>query len=67
VTLLFSSVFFSQFFITTLYLQEVLGFSALRTGLGFLPFGIAVGAALGLATSLIPRSACGPSSSPGSS
>ena len=55
VTLLFSSVFFSQFFITTLYLQEVLGFSALRTGLGFLPFGIAVGAALGLATSLIPR------------
>jgi EmrB/QacA subfamily drug resistance transporter len=55
VTLLFSSVFFSQFFITTLYLQDVLGFSALRTGLGFLPFGVAVGAALGLATSLIPR------------
>ena len=55
VTLLFFSVFFSQFFITTLYLQDVLGFSALRTGLGFLPFGVAVGAALGLATSLIPR------------
>ena len=47
VTLLFFSVFFSQFFITTLYLQDVLGFSALRTGLGFLPFGVAVGAALG--------------------
>ncbi|HEX8496551.1 MAG TPA: DHA2 family efflux MFS transporter permease subunit [Actinomycetales bacterium] len=55
VTLLFSSVFFSQFFITTLYLQGVLGFSALRAGLGFLPFGVAVGAALGLATALIPR------------
>ena len=55
VTLLFFSVFFSQFFITTLYLQDVLGFSALRTGLGFLPFGVAVGAALGLATSLLPR------------
>ena len=55
VTLLFFSVFFSQFFITTLYLQDVLGFSALRTGLGFLPFGVAVGAALGVATSLIPR------------
>jgi EmrB/QacA subfamily drug resistance transporter len=55
VTLLFFSVFFSQFFITTLYLQDVLGFSALRTGLGFLPFGVAVGAALGLATTLIPR------------
>ena len=55
VTLLFFSVFFSQFFITTLYLQDVLGFSALRTGLGFLPFGIAIGAALGLATSVIPK------------
>jgi EmrB/QacA subfamily drug resistance transporter len=55
VTLLFYSVFFSQFFVTTLYLQDVLGFSPLRTGLGFLPFGIAVGAALGVATSLIPR------------
>ena len=54
-TLLFSSVFFSQFFVTTLYLQDVLEFGPLRTGLGFLPFGIAVGAALGLATSLIPR------------
>ena len=55
VTLLFFSVFFSQFFITTLYLQDVLGFSALRTGLGFLPFGVAVGAALGVATSVLPR------------
>ncbi|CAN5184447.1 hypothetical protein BH24ACT10_BH24ACT10_11620 [soil metagenome] len=55
VALLFFSLFFSQFFITTLYLQEVLGFSALRTGLGFLPFGVAVGASLGLATSLIPK------------
>ena len=55
VTLLFFSVFFSQFFITTLYLQDVLGFSALRTGLGFLPFGVAVGVALAVATSLLPR------------
>jgi DHA2 family lincomycin resistance protein-like MFS transporter len=37
VTLLFFSVFFSQFFITTLYLQDVLGFSALRTGLASCP------------------------------
>jgi EmrB/QacA subfamily drug resistance transporter len=55
VALLFATVFFAQFFVTTLYLQDVLGFSALRTGLGFLPFGIAVGAALGLATKLVPR------------
>ncbi len=55
VTVLFFSVFFSQFFITTLFLQDVLGFSALRAGLGFLPFGLAIGAALGLATQVIPR------------
>jgi EmrB/QacA subfamily drug resistance transporter len=55
VALLFSTVFFAQFFVTTLYLQEVLGFGALRTGLGFLPFGVAVGVALTVATRLVPR------------
>jgi len=55
VTVLFFSVFFTQFFISTLYLQGVLGFSALQAGLAFLPFGVAIGAALGLATSLIPK------------
>jgi len=55
VALLFSTVFFAQFFVTTLYLQDVLGFGALRSGLGFLPFGIAIGAALGVATKLIPK------------
>lgn len=60
VTVLFYTVFFSQFFITTLYLQDVLEFGPLRTGLGFLPFGIAVGAALGLATTLIPRTGLRP-------
>ena len=55
VALLFATVFFAQFFVTTLYLQSVLGFGALRTGLGFLPFGIAIGAALGVATKLIPK------------
>lgn len=55
VTVLFFSVFFTQFFISTLYLQGVLGFTALQAGLAFLPFGIAIGASLGLATSLIPK------------
>jgi EmrB/QacA subfamily drug resistance transporter len=58
--LLFATVFFAQFFVTTLYLQDVLGFSALRTGLGFLPFGIAVGAALGVATKLVPKTGLRP-------
>ena len=55
VALLFSTVFFAQFFVTTLYLQDVLDFGALRTGLGFLPFGVAVGIALSIATKLVPR------------
>jgi EmrB/QacA subfamily drug resistance transporter len=55
VTVFFYAVFFTQFFITTLYLQRVLGYSALRAGLTFVPFGLAVGAALGLATNLVPR------------
>lgn len=55
VALLFYSVFLSQFFLTTLYLQGVLAFSPLEAGLAFLPFGIAVGASLGLATALIPK------------
>lgn len=53
VTIFFYAVFFAQFFFTTLYLQEVLGFTALRAGLAFLPFGVAIGAAIGIATPLI--------------
>ena len=54
-TVFFYSVFFTQFFVTTLYLQGVLGFTPLQAGLAFLPFGIAVGAAIGIATSLLPK------------
>ena len=39
---LFGSVFSTYFFSTTLYLQTVLGFSALRTGFAYLPFGFVV-------------------------
>ncbi len=55
VTIFFFSVFFSQFFFVTLYLQNVLGFSALRTGFSFLPFGIVIGAGIGIATALTPK------------
>ena len=55
VTIFFFAVFFSQFFFLTLYLQDVRGFGALRTGLGFLPFGLVLGAGIGAATSLLPK------------
>ncbi len=46
---------FAMFFFNTLFLQRVLGFSALEAGLAFLPFtaGIIIGA--GLSQQLIPR------------
>lgn len=54
-SLLFYAVFLGQFFFITLYLQEVRGYSAIRSGLAYLPFGIAVGAAIGMATRLVAR------------
>lgn len=55
VTVFFFSVLFTQFFFVTLYLQNVLGFTALETGFSFLPFGIVIGAGIGAATALSPR------------
>lgn len=55
VTVFFFSVFFTQFFFVTLYLQNVLGYSALETGFSFLPFGVVIGAGIGAATALSPR------------
>ena len=54
-SLLFYAVFLAQFYFITLYLQEVRGYSAIRSGLAYLPFGIAVGAAIGTATPLVPK------------
>ena len=46
---------FAMFYFNTLYLQRVLGYSALEAGLAFLPFtaGVIVGA--GLSQSLVPK------------
>ncbi|HEX4016766.1 MAG TPA: MFS transporter [Frankiaceae bacterium] len=55
VTVLFSAAFFAYFYLQTLYLQQVLHWSALKTGLSYVPFGIAISLAIGLATVLIPK------------
>ncbi len=47
--------FFSMFFYLTLYMQEVLHFSALKTGLGFLPTAVVFGVAGGAASQLVTR------------
>jgi EmrB/QacA subfamily drug resistance transporter len=43
------------FFLNTIYLQDVLGWSALETGLAFLPLVVAIGIAANAANQLIPR------------
>jgi hypothetical protein len=53
--LLFSAAFFTDFFLLTLFEQQVLGYSPLAGGLSYLPFGIGLSAGIGLATALTPR------------
>jgi predicted MFS family arabinose efflux permease len=55
VTLFFSSAFFSYFFLLTLFLQQILHYSPLKGGLAYLPFGITIGAGIGIGTALMPR------------
>ena len=55
VTLFFSSAFFSYFFLLTLFEQQILGYSPLTGGLSYLPFGLSIGAGIGLGTALMPR------------
>ena len=44
-----------MFFFLTLFIQNVLGYSAIRTGIAYLPFAIGVVVASGLASQLVPR------------
>ena len=47
--------FYSAFFFLTLYMQNVLGFSPTRAGLGYVPVAAMVVVAAGVGTVLIPR------------
>ena len=53
--LVFASVFFTVFFLMTLYFEETLHFSALRTGMAYLPVGIFIGLGIGVSSSLVTR------------
>jgi EmrB/QacA subfamily drug resistance transporter len=52
---LLSSAVFAMFYSTTLYMQQVLGYSALRTGLAYLPLGLSILVAAGLAPVVVSR------------
>ncbi|WP_183094431.1 MFS transporter [Nocardioides stalactiti] len=55
VTLFFAAGFFSYFFLLTLFEQQVLGYSPIESGLSYLPFGLTIGAGIGLSTAMMPR------------
>jgi EmrB/QacA subfamily drug resistance transporter len=46
---------FALFFFLTLFIQTVLGYSAIRAGVAYLPFAVGVVIASGLASQLVPR------------
>src|SRR5256885_5292959 len=53
--LLVSAALFGMFYFCTLYLQQVLGYSALKTGLSYLPFSVTLIAASAGASRLVDR------------
>ncbi len=46
---------FAQFFLLALFMQQVLGYSALKTGFAYLPLGVASSAAAALASVLVTK------------
>jgi EmrB/QacA subfamily drug resistance transporter len=48
------AAFYTMFFLTTLYMQDVLGYSAIKTGMAYLPLTVATGIGAGVATKGIP-------------
>jgi EmrB/QacA subfamily drug resistance transporter len=50
-----AAAMFGMFFFLTLFVQDVLGFSALRAGLAFLPVSVVIASAAGVTSQLLPR------------
>jgi EmrB/QacA subfamily drug resistance transporter len=55
VMLCIGTALFGMFFFITLFMQTVLGYSAIRSGLAYLPFAVGIVVASGLASRLVPR------------
>jgi EmrB/QacA subfamily drug resistance transporter len=53
--ILFVSALYSMFFLLTLYMQLVLGWSPMHTGLAYLPFGLSLLVGIGISSQVVPR------------
>ena len=55
ITLCIGTALFGMFFFLTLFMQTVLGYSAIRTGIAYLPFAVGIVISSTLASQLMPR------------
>lgn len=55
ITLFQASGFFSYVFLLTLFEQQVLGYSPLKGGLGYLPLGVGIGVGVGIGAGMMAR------------
>ena len=55
VSLFALAAFYTYAFLLTLYLQQILGYSPLKTGLAYIPLTIAMGTGMAVSTALMPR------------
>ncbi|MFB7514582.1 MFS transporter [Streptomyces sp. NPDC056144] len=55
IMLCLAAAIFGMFFFLTLFVQQVLGFSPLATGVAFLPISAIIGVGAGLTSNLLPR------------
>ena len=60
VMFLVGAAFFSMWYFLSLYLQNVLGFSALKTGLAFLPMGVTIIIGAQASSRIMPRTGVRP-------
>jgi EmrB/QacA subfamily drug resistance transporter len=60
IMLLVATVLFSTFFFLTIFLQVVLGYSALKAGLAFLPFAGTIAVVSGIVSNLVGRTGARP-------
>ncbi|WBB61014.1 DHA2 family efflux MFS transporter permease subunit [Streptomyces sp. WMMC500] len=55
VSVLALAAFYTYAFLLTLYLQQVLDYSPMETGLAYIPFTVAIGIGMAISTTLLPR------------
>lgn len=53
--LVIACTMFSMFFFNTLYVQQILGFSPVKTGISFLPVALVVAIMSGIVTKIVPK------------